>query len=162
DMPARDFPADGGQLLQGGTGRQTAAGIAARPVITLESFALMGDELTEIGDMQEIANLFPLAAIADVIQRAAEVMRGGPERNHTLIGLTHLPRAGNYAAAIDDMPEAVSVRIFLHHQLRCQLRHPIEGACAGQREGFADAVFRSAGYMLLRNQREACGILAEA
>ena len=50
------------------------------------------DQIVEIGDVQDVANLQALAAESDCSQRAAKQMARGPQHEEALIDLAHLPR----------------------------------------------------------------------
>ena len=59
------------------------------------------DELAQVVHMQDVADLFARAAVTDVAQRAAKIVRQHPERGDALIHLAELPRPGDDAATIN-------------------------------------------------------------
>ena len=66
-------------------------------------------------------------------------MAAHPEREHALVGLAHLPRPGDHAAAVDDVAQAVHVGVLGQQQLARQLGGAVQRARAVERKRFADA-----------------------
>src|SRR5262245_22200157 len=56
-------------------------------------------QVEEVIHMEDVADLFALAAEPDVVQRASEVVAGDPECDKALVHFAHLPGTGEDAAA---------------------------------------------------------------
>ena len=94
-----------------------AADIPALITVEIHVGDLVGDEVAEIGDVEEVADLLTGAAESDVAEGLAEVMPGDPLRDDTLLRGRHLPGAGQQATAVDDVAEAVGLAVLLDHHL---------------------------------------------
>jgi hypothetical protein len=62
---------------------------------------LLLDQFEQIVHVQQVAHLLARAAISHVCERSPEVVGEQPVAEHALVGLAHLPRAGDNAAAED-------------------------------------------------------------
>ena len=130
-------------------GQRDAVGAAAADVVDAAGIAcqvgdLQPDEIVEIGDVQHVTDLQPLAAEPDVGETAAIQMPRRPQDDESLIDLAHLPRAGNHAASVDDRPQAVHRAVLLDQQLGGELGRAVHRAKARQREVRGDALVRPA------------------
>ena len=65
----------------------------------VEQLAL--DQVDQVLDVEQVADLLALAAEADVGERVAEVVGEHPVGEDALVDLAHLPGAGDHAAAVD-------------------------------------------------------------
>ena len=90
--------------------------------------------------MQDIADLFAGAAVADVGKRFAEIVTQYPQRHDALVHLSHLPGSGNDAAAIDGRAQPESGAIFLNQAFAGKLGQPIKRAGTLSRAGFLHAL----------------------
>ena len=91
--------------------------------------------------MQHIADLFPSASEARILQLAAKEMPRHPEREHSLIRLPKLPSTGNDSTAVDNSWEAKIFYVLFNKELRGAFGRTIQRpeSSADHRKLLADA-----------------------
>ncbi len=99
-----DLLAQRGRLEQREAAVAAAADVRDYTVPPIWCGELLVDQVDEVLDVQQVANLLSGPVVADVRQRPAEVVGKQPVREHALVDASHLPGAGDHAAAVDDGP----------------------------------------------------------
>ncbi len=138
DPVARDFFADGGQFLERSRAFQSTGDVSNPAVPLVEMAELFADEVAEIMHMEAVADLFSLAAIADVGEIPPVVVGHDPVCDNPLIHLTKLPWPGNDPAAVDNNLETVGIAVFLDELLGGKLGVAVERACTIEGDFLAD------------------------
>ena len=138
DAASRLADAELGQLPQGDRHVIAAADVVDPAVPSLRGADLQEDQVEQVLDVQDVPDLLPEAAEADVAQGAPEDMAGDPEGHHALVHLPHLPGPGQHAAAVDHRPQAIAVDVLLDQLLAGELAGPVERAGAVEREPLGD------------------------
>ena len=72
---------------------------------------LVLDEPQQVVDMEHVTDLAALATEAHVLELAAVEMPGGPEGDHPLVDLAHLPRTSQHATPVDHRADAVHLPV---------------------------------------------------
>src|SRR3954468_16075580 len=107
-LVAADLGAQRGQLAEREAHVDAAADVVDLPVPALGVVELALDEVDEVVDMKEVADLLARAAEADVAQRPAQPVPEQPEGEDALVDLAHLPGAGDHSTAVDHRLDAVA------------------------------------------------------
>ena len=116
---------------------------------------LQVDQIDQVLDVEEVADLLARAAVADVGERPAEEVAEQPPGEDTLIDLAHLPGAGDHAAAVDHRSQPEGIGVLLDQVLGGELGGAVERAGAGHRERLGDACRPGAGDRLGLGELEA-------
>ena len=101
NLVAGQLAADLGRLQQREAALAAAADVDRAPVPALGVEQLALDQVDQVLDVEQVADLLALAAEADVAERAAEVVGEHPVGEDALVDLAHLPGPGDHAAAVD-------------------------------------------------------------
>ena len=132
DPGAGDLGAERRRLSQREAATPAATDVGGHAVPTLRITELAIDQLDQILDVEEIADLLARSAKPDVAERTAEMVGEHPVGEHALIDLPHLPRTGDDAAAVDHRGETVRGPVFLDQQFGAQLRRAVQTAGPGE------------------------------
>ena len=155
DLVAGQLAADRGRLQQGEAALAAAAGVHghAVPLRRVEELAL--DQVDEVIDVEEVADLLAMSPEPDVGERVAEVVGEHPVGEYPLVDLSHLPGPGDHAEAVDHGGDAEGRPVLLDQELGGELRRPVERPRALQREVLGDPGRGDAAHGLPGGQLEA-------
>jgi hypothetical protein len=92
------------------------------------------DQVDQVVDVDHVANLLALAAVADVRQRPLQVVAQHPMREDALVDLAHLPGPRDHAAAIDHRAHPEGLRVLGDQVLGRQLGGAVKRPPARERE----------------------------
>ena len=121
-----------------------AAHVEHAPRHRLDLLHFQPHQTGQIVDVEHVAHLFPFAAETDVFEGAAVHVPRRPQRRHTLVCLSHLPRPGDQTAPVDHAEEAVCMQILRHHQFAAQFCGAVQRADSVQRKVLRNARMRHA------------------
>ena len=153
-LVAGQLAADLGRLAQREAALAAAADVdrAAVPALGVEQLAL--DEVDEVLDVEQVADLLALAAEPDVGERAPEMVGQEPVGEDALVDLAHLPGPGEHAAAVDHRRDALARAVLLDQQLGGELGRAVEGPVSDHRELLGDTRRRGARNLLAVGELE--------
>ena len=100
-----------------GDGGFEPAGDVTEPSVPRGEFADLHDEkIAQVVNMEEVADLLALPAVADVAERTLEIVGHDPERDDALVHFAKLPGSGDDAATVDGGFETVGGTVFLDEE----------------------------------------------
>ena len=100
------------------------------------------DQLIEVIDVQNVANLMSLPAEAHIGKAFSPEMTCGPEGDEALVHFSHLPWACDHSTAIHDRSKSVDLSVLFDQQFRAELARTIGGPMACEGKVFCDATLR--------------------
>ena len=128
DRMAGGLAAEFGEFAERSRVLEAAGDVADPPIPVIKIPDLAGEKVAEVIDVEKIAHLFAMTAVADVAERTLEVVGHDPERDDSLVYFSKLPGAGDDPAAVDDGIEPVGRAIFFDEMLGGELRGAVERA----------------------------------
>ena len=139
DRVAGGLAAELGEFAERSRVLEAARDIADPTIPVIKIPDLSGEKVAEVIDVEKIAHLFAMTAVADVAERTLEVVGHDPERDDSLVHFSKLPRTSDDPAAVDDGFEPVGRAVFFDEVFGGELRGAVERAGTGEIHALGDS-----------------------